>query len=90
MSSISVKKYREKIDQAVVVKCIGQVDKVIGLTIEATAPSGEIGEICYIYNIDETSYIQAEIVGFNNESILLMPYGELQGVGPGSKELLTK
>ncbi len=89
MSSISVKKYREKIDQAVVVKCIGQVDKVIGLTIEATAPSGEIGEICYIYNIDETSYIQAEIVGFNNESILLMPYGELQGVGPGSKVLLT-
>ena len=89
MSSISVKKYREKIDQAVVVKCIGQVDKVIGLTIEATAPSGEIGEICYIYNIDETSYIQAEIVGFNNESILLMSYGELQGVGPGSKVLLT-
>ena len=89
MSSISVKKYREKIDQAVVVKCIGQVDKVIGLTIEATAPSGEIGEICYIYNIDETSYIRAEIVGFNNESILLMPYGELQGVGPGSKVLLT-
>ena len=56
---ISLEKYRGILNQTEVVKCIGQVAIVIGLTIEAEAPSGEIGEICYIYNIDETSYIQA-------------------------------
>ncbi|MGI6188204.1 MAG: flagellar protein export ATPase FliI [Clostridiales bacterium] len=86
---ISLEKYRGILNQTEVVKCIGQVAIVIGLTIEAEAPSGEIGEICYIYNIDETSYIQAEIVGFRDDRILLMPYGDLEGIGPGSKVLLT-
>ena len=84
-----LEKYRGILNQTEVVKCIGQVAIVIGLTIEAEAPSGEIGEICYIYNIDETSYIQAEIVGFRDDRILLMPYGDLEGIGPGSKVLLT-
>ncbi|MFO7154270.1 MAG: flagellar protein export ATPase FliI, partial [Caldicoprobacter oshimai] len=60
-----------------------------GLTIEAEAPVGEVGEICHIYNTREAAYIPAEIVGFRKDRILLMPYGELNGIGPGSKVVFT-
>jgi len=89
MACISLKKYRDMVNEIEVIKCTGQVVQVIGLTVEAEAPVGEVGEICHIYNTKETSYIPAEIVGFRKDRILLMPYGELSGIGPGSKVVFT-
>ncbi|SFP59333.1 flagellar protein export ATPase FliI [Caldicoprobacter faecalis] len=86
---ISLEKYREIVNGIEVIKCTGQVVQVIGLTIEAEAPVGEVGEICHIYNTREAAYIPAEIVGFRKDRILLMPYGELNGIGPGSKVVFT-
>jgi len=86
---ISLEKYSEVVKEVEVTRCTGQVVQVIGLTVEAEAPSGEVGEICYIHNIKDTAYIQAEIVGFHKDRVLLMPYGELNGIGAGSKVLLT-
>ncbi len=89
MACISLKKYRDMVNEIEVIRCTGQVVQVIGLTVEAEAPAGEVGEICHIYNTKETAYIPAEIVGFRKDRILLMPYGELSGIGPGSKVALT-
>lgn len=89
MVCISFDKYRDMLNEIEVIRCTGQVVQVIGLTVEAEAPAGEVGEICHIYNTKETAYIPAEIVGFRKDRILLMPYGELSGVGPGSKVVLT-
>lgn len=89
MSCVSLKKYRDMISKVEVIKRTGQVVQVIGLTIEAEAPAGEVGEICHVYNAKETEHIPAEVVGFRKDRILLMPYGDLNGIGPGSKVVFT-
>lgn len=89
MGCVSLKKYRDMISKVEVIKRTGQVVQVIGLTIEAEAPAGEVGEICHVYNAKETEHIPAEIVGFRKDRILLMPYGDLNGIGPGSRVVFT-
>lgn len=62
----------------------GKVDKIIGMMIESTGPLANIGDVCKIYQLGEASYILSEVVGFKEEKVLLMPYGDIYGVGPGS------
>ena len=68
----------------------GNVTQVVGLTIESQGPAVELGEICQLYNLRGDRYIQAEVVGFKDENVLLMPFGELQGIGPGSSVVATR
>lgn len=61
----------------------GKVTKIVGLTIEANGPLLGIGTRCEIEN-GSSSKIMAEIVGFKDDRIVLMPYGESEGIAPGS------
>jgi len=61
----------------------GKVTKIVGLTIEADGPLLGIGTRCRIESIDG-NHILAEIVGFKDDRIVLMPYGENDGIAPGS------
>jgi flagellum-specific ATP synthase len=70
-------------------RLLGKVEQIIGLVIEATGPATSIGEICTIASSKGAEGIQAEVVGFRNNRILLMPLGDLQGVGPGSELVAT-
>ncbi len=63
----------------------GKVTKIIGLTVEANGPPSKIGDICYVYDKYETTFTQAEVVGFKEGKVILMPFGSLSGIGPGSK-----
>jgi len=63
----------------------GKVTQVIGLTIEANGPAVSLGEICIIESREQSSSIFAEVVGFREDKILLMPLGELGSIGPGSQ-----
>jgi flagellum-specific ATP synthase len=65
-------------------KIIGKVTKVVGLVIEATLPDATLGELCEIYRRNG-SIIRAEVVGFHEDRILLMPMDETVGISPGSK-----
>ena len=60
----------------------GIVTKVIGLTIEVSGIRASVGELCHIHN-NEDSIISCEVVGFKDNDLMLMPLGELQGIGPG-------
>ena len=62
----------------------GTVERVIGLTIEVAGLAGRIGELCYIYPDSRAPGVEAEIVGFRDQVVLLMPFGELHGIQPGS------
>ncbi len=62
----------------------GRVSQVVGLTIEACGPAVNIGELCSIQTRRGTAHIMAEVVGFKQDKILLMPLGEMSGIGPGS------
>lgn len=79
-----LKKYFEKLSDVSLVSYKGRVSKVVGLTIESTGPQVQIGEVCQIYPVKSENPILAEVVGFTDTAVLLMPLGDMQGIGPGS------
>lgn len=63
--------------------CRGRVERVVGLTVESVGPPVKIGDICSIYGEDGAS-VKAEVMGFKDKHMMLMPFDNLSGVGPGS------
>src|SRR5262245_2104348 len=69
----------------------GTVTDVVGLLITSQGPWLPVGGVCEVYPLQEDIPALAEVVGFRGERTLLMPLGELRGVGPGSRVVaLTK
>jgi len=68
---------------------MGKIDKIIGLMVESIGPTATIGEMCKIYASGGHT-INAEVVGFREDKVLLMPYSDLAGVAPGSLVEATK
>lgn len=66
----------------------GIVNKVIGLTIEVEGIKAFVEEVCIIYN-EKNRGIPCEVVGFKEDSVILMPLGELVGISPGCKVVPT-
>lgn len=62
----------------------GKVRQITGVVIEATGRSGSVGDVCEICT-PENRLIKAEIVGFKDGKLLLMPLGETIGVAAGSR-----
>lgn len=58
----------------------GKITQVIGLVIESEGPDVSLGEVCIIQNKDGRPLIQAEVVGFRENRVLLMPFGEMTGI----------
>lgn len=84
-----LEKYRNALHSESFLKYSGRVSKIIGLMIESTGPAVEIGEVCDIFPIKRSEPIKAEVVGFNKDNVLLMPLGEMTGIGPGSLVVTT-
>ena len=74
----------EIINSANPIKEIGKIIEIIGLTIEADGPRSSIGDLCYIYNTHDSEPVWAEVVGFRENRILLMPLGLMEGIQPGA------
>jgi flagellum-specific ATP synthase len=77
---LHLEKYRSAIATAKPVRLHGKVTQVVGLVIEGYCPDTSVGAICEIKPV-EGDPIPAEVVGFRNNKTLLMPLGELRGVG---------
>ncbi len=86
ISDIQFDKYRT-VSTDSLFKVRGKVVNVVGLTIESAGPSAKLGDICMIYpsaaNVGSKPAL-AEVVGFRNGRNLLMPYENVEGIGPGS------
>ena len=63
---------------------IGSLVRVIGLTFEAKGINAPLGAICEIKNDRTERTVQAEVVGFQNDTLYLMPFNEATGIGPGA------
>lgn len=66
----------------------GRVSQIIGLTIESIGPITNIGDLCLIQP-RMGSPIPAEVVGFRDQKVLLMPLADITGIGPGSHVTAT-
>lgn len=78
-------KYMSIIEETEVVKFIGYVDKIIGLTIESVGPNVKYGDTCKI-RTEKDKYILAEVIGFRAKNRpVLVPIGDMSGVVPGAE-----
>ncbi len=66
----------------------GKVVQVIGLVAEGRGLGLSIGSLCLVEN-DEGKTVRAEVVGFKEDIVLLMPYGDTRGIRPGSRILFA-
>lgn len=63
---------------------LGKVVKIVGLTIESVGPDAKLNDLCRII-IDKNKNItvMAEVVGFREKRLLLMPFESVEGIGVG-------
>ncbi|MCK5197503.1 MAG: FliI/YscN family ATPase, partial [Spirochaetales bacterium] len=65
------------------IKYSGVVQKVQGLIIESLGPQVVVGELCHIFVPRGKGMVRAEVVGFHNEIVQLMPFDDMEGIEPG-------
>lgn len=83
-----VQRYRSILDGIDPIRLSGKVRQVIGLVIESDGPPASVGEVCHIHLLDKKR-VSAEVVGFRDRKTLLMPIGEVSGIGPGCEVTAT-
>lgn len=84
MDFMDLSKYNILLEQSYE-KRLGKVAKVVGLTVESIGPSAKLNDLCHIITKDTNQVINAEVVGFRDDRVLLMPYDSTEGVGVGSR-----
>ena len=82
--TLSVDKYLDAVDGAVPVRANGRVKKVVGMVIEASGPASQIGCVCDVI-AEGARPISAEVLGFREDSVLLMPLEDIRRLGPGCR-----
>ncbi len=86
---VIVARAKQAIREADLARRHGFVSNLIGLIIEATGLQAEVGEVCLVGTDRNRAAVSAEVVGFRDGRTLLMPLGELHGIGPGTRVLAT-
>lgn len=84
-SSNRIARLLERTKESRVVETRGHVVQLIGLVIESEGPLAAMGEVCRIESARHDGFTLAEVVGFRNNHVLLMPLGEMHGIHPGSE-----
>lgn len=63
---------------------LGKVVKIVGLTIESVGPDAKLNDLCRIViDREKDIAVMAEVVGFRDKRLLLMPYENVEGIGVG-------
>ena len=83
MTAQSFHRYRERLQNLNGAGPVGRVVKVVGLTIESQGPPAALGEACSIATRSGKDTL-AEVVGFRDGRVLLMPWEQLDGISPGA------
>ena len=81
--------YLTVLDNINPIRCAGRVSQIVGLTIEGEGPAAKLGEHCLIKMNDGSGWLSAEVVGFKEGRVLLMPLGEMIGLAPGCEIVAT-
>lgn len=82
-------KYKKILENGQFAEISGIVKNVVGITIESKGPMVKMGDICKIFPHAGGTPVLAEVVGFREQSVLLMPFGNVTGIGAGNKVMAT-
>ncbi|MFZ5469608.1 MAG: type III secretion system ATPase SctN [Myxococcota bacterium] len=86
--AIDLTRYQQLVKEAQLVRVRGRVTELTGLVIKAAVPGVRVGEVVEIRGRSR-QMVRAEVVGFQGEEVMLMPLGELTGIGPDSEVIPT-
>lgn len=90
METLNLLKYERALETAQLTRDIGKVTHVTGFLISGYIPGVSIGSVCEVFpNSGDASFL-AEVVGFRDREVLLMPLGEMRGLGLGSTILVRR
>lgn len=67
----------------------GRIEKMVGMTVEATGLESKIGDVCEIVLGPRDKPVLAEVVGFRENNTIMMPYSDIEGIGQGSSVINT-
>lgn len=82
---IDFDKYHRALSCLDPIRVNGKVSEIVGLVVEGHGPGASIGELCSIYPAGGQAAFNAEVVGFKNGKVLLMPLEGMHGLGPGCR-----
>jgi flagellum-specific ATP synthase len=83
----SEKRYEEALSRAMLYDEAGKITKTLGLLYEAYLPGASIGSICDVILNEQDRHaepVEAEIVGFKDKRVFLMPFNEVSGINNDS------
>ncbi len=82
---IDLRPYRARLRLVDPLEPRGRVIQGVGMVIEAAGPACRIGAVCEIHTAESEKPLSAEVMGFRNGRVLLMPLEEIRGIGPGCR-----
>lgn len=82
---INLNRYHTCLENCHPIQAYGKVSRVVGFTVESIGPECRMGTVCDIFDKDGSRKFPAEVMGFKDNRVLLMPLEEIQGIGPGSR-----
>ncbi len=82
--------YHGLLDQVDLTTATGKVTRVVGLVTESLGPASYLGSICDIYPPGTNRKISAEVLGFRDNAVLMMPLEDIRGISPGSRVVAGK
>ena len=83
-----LRKYNQILKRTDLVCSIGYVRSIVGNLIRSNGPDTTLGDFCNIIKSNDT-HILAEVIGFDNNEVLLAPLGNISKVKPGSRVVAT-
>lgn len=89
-TGLGLERYHVRLQGFSPIRATGKVTKVIGLVTEAEGPVSSVGSTCDIYPTGRPQRVRAEVLGFRDNRVLLMPLSEMHGVGPGSRVVASE
>ncbi len=85
MSSSMFEYKRKRLPNILPAKVAGRVRRVTGLIVETTPMPLPVGSLCHVFSRLSRQAVEAEVVGFRENATLMMPLGEMRGIGPGDR-----
>lgn len=90
-NTIDLSRLIEAISEVKTINLTGKVTQVVGLVIESAGPTVSVGELCHVYpKNSDAEPIPTEVVGFREGKVMLMPIGDMQGIGPGCEVIAAQ
>jgi type III secretion protein N (ATPase) len=84
---VDFERYKRRVRRTRLTRVRGRVTELTGLIVKAAVPGVRVGEKVEILTSERT--LQAEVVGFRDKEVMLMPFGFPDGVGPDSEVVPT-